>query len=173
MRPAWSACRKNDRVTLKEVSVTDEAAFAKAVEGHDAVLTATPYNLTPLVAAAAKKAGAHYLDLTEDVESTRAIRKLAEGADTAFIPQCGLAPGFIGIVAHDLTQKFDKLRDVNMRVGALPQFPHNALKYNLTWSTDGVINEYCNPCEMHPRRRQGRSAGARRAGRSLARRHRI
>lgn len=138
---------KNDRVTLKEVSVTDEAAFGKAVEGHDAVLTATPYNLTPLVATAAKKAGAHYLDLTEDVESTRAIRKLAEGADTAFIPQCGLAPGFIGIVAHDLTQKFEKLRDVNMRVGALPQFPHNALKYNLTWSTDGVINEYCNPCE--------------------------
>ena len=34
-----------------------------------------------------------------------------------------------------------------MRVGALPQFPTNALNYNLTWSTDGLINEYCNPCE--------------------------
>src|SRR5437016_3671203 len=40
-----------------------------------------------------------------------------------------------------------QLRDVQMRVGALPVFPHNALKYNLTWSTDGLINEYCNPCE--------------------------
>ncbi|MDE2162259.1 MAG: saccharopine dehydrogenase family protein, partial [Alphaproteobacteria bacterium] len=98
-------------------------------------------------AEAAKRAGAHYLDLTEDVESTRAIKKLAEGASTAFIPQCGLAPGFISIAAYDLAKKFDKLRDVNMRVGALPVFPTNALKYNLTWSTDGLINEYCNPCE--------------------------
>lgn len=134
-------------VKLEEVSVTDEAAFAKAVAGHDIVLAATPFDLTPKVATAAKKAGAHYLDLTEDVESTRAIKKLAQGADTAFIPQCGLAPGFISIVAYDLAKKFAKLRDVNMRVGALPQFPHNALKYNLTWSTDGLINEYCNPCE--------------------------
>ena len=134
-------------VTLKEVSVTDPSGFAAAVEGHDIVLAATPFDLTPKVAAAAKQAGAHYLDLTEDVESTRAIKKLAEGARTAFIPQCGLAPGFISIVAYDLAKKFDKLRDVSMRVGALPEYPHNALKYNLTWSTDGLINEYCNPCE--------------------------
>lgn len=134
-------------VTLQQVSVTDSEAFAAAVAGHDIVLAATPFDLTPAVAAAAKRAGAHYLDLTEDVESTRAIKVLARGAKTAFIPQCGLAPGFISIVAYDLAKKFEKLRDVNMRVGALPVFPHNALKYNLTWSTDGLINEYCNPCE--------------------------
>ena len=134
-------------VTLKEVSVSDSTAFARVVAGHDIVLAATPFDLTPSVAAAAKTAGAHYLDLTEDVASTRAIKSLAEGAKTAFIPQCGLAPGFISIVAYDLAKKFDRLRDVSMRVGALPQFPHNALKYNLTWSTDGLINEYCNPCE--------------------------
>jgi saccharopine dehydrogenase-like NADP-dependent oxidoreductase len=46
-----------------------------------------------------------------------------------------------------MTRKFDSLRDVQMRVGALPVYPTNALKYNLTWSTDGLINEYCNPCE--------------------------
>ncbi len=137
--------RKN--VELRKVEITDARAFAHEVEGHDVVLSATPYHLTNMVADAAKRAGAHYLDLTEDVESTRHIKKLAEGAKTAFIPQCGLAPGFISIVAHDLAQKFEKLRDVQMRVGALPVFPHNALKYNLTWSTDGLINEYCNPCE--------------------------
>ncbi len=137
--------RKN--VELRKVEIIDARAFAQEVEGHDVVLSATPYHLTNMVADAAKRAGAHYLDLTEDVESTRHIKKLADGAKTAFIPQCGLAPGFISIVAHDLTQKFDKLRDVQMRVGALPVFPHNALKYNLTWSTDGLINEYCNPCE--------------------------
>ena len=71
----------------------------------------------------------------------------ASDAQTAFIPQCGLAPGFITIVASDLASHFDELHDVRMRVGALPKFPSNALNYNLTWSTDGVINEYCEPCE--------------------------
>jgi len=73
--------------------------------------------------------------------------RIAQGARTAFMPQCGLAPGFIGIVAHHLAKGFDSLHDVKMRVGALPAFPTNALKYNLTWSVDGLINEYCHPCE--------------------------
>jgi saccharopine dehydrogenase-like NADP-dependent oxidoreductase len=137
--------RKN--VDLRQVEIGDARDFAHEVEGHDIVLSATPYSLTATVAEAAKRAKAHYLDLTEDVESTRTIKRLAEGAETAFIPQCGLAPGFISIVAYDLASKFEKLREVQMRVGALPVFPHNALKYNLTCSTDGLINEYCNPCE--------------------------
>ncbi|MGD0141713.1 MAG: saccharopine dehydrogenase C-terminal domain-containing protein [Rhizomicrobium sp.] len=137
--------RKN--VELRHIEIGDAREFAHEVEGHDIVLSATPYSLTSTVAEAAKRARAHYLDLTEDVESTRLIKKLAHGAETAFIPQCGLAPGFISIVAHDLASKFEKLREVQMRVGALPVFPHNALKYNLTWSTDGLINEYCNSCE--------------------------
>ncbi|MGN6144081.1 MAG: saccharopine dehydrogenase family protein, partial [Mesorhizobium sp.] len=83
----------------------------------------------------------------EDVASTRRVKELAKGAKTAFIPQCGLAPGFISIVANDLASRFDTLESVRMRVGALPQYPSNALNYNLTWSTDGVINEYCEPCE--------------------------
>ena len=63
------------------------------------------------------------------------------------MPQCGLAPGFIAIVAHDIARRFDSLDDVRLRVGALPQYPSNALSYNLTWSTDGVINEYIERCE--------------------------
>ncbi|MBL0141794.1 MAG: saccharopine dehydrogenase NADP-binding domain-containing protein [Betaproteobacteria bacterium] len=125
----------------------DDHELAPVLLGKDAVISACPYFLTPLVARAARKAGVHYFDLTEDVESTRVVKKLAEGAETAFVPQCGLAPGFISIAAHSATLGFDSLRDVRMRVGALPIFPSNALKYNLTWSTDGLINEYCNPCE--------------------------
>jgi saccharopine dehydrogenase-like NADP-dependent oxidoreductase len=137
--------RKNVEARIAEVG--DAREFARALDGQDVVLSATPFSLTTAVAEAAKRAGAHYLDLTEDVESTRTIKRLAQGAETAFVPQCGLAPGFISIVANDLAKKFEKLRDVQMRVGALPVFPTNALKYNLTWSTDGLINEYCNPCE--------------------------
>ena len=146
-REPASLARMPEGVDVRKVVIDHSRAFADEIAGNDVVLSATPYHLTATIAEAAKRAGAHYLDLTEDVESTRTIKKLSEGAGTAFIPQCGLAPGFISIAAYDLTKKFDTLRDVNMRVGALPVFPTNALKYNLTWSTDGLINEYCNPCE--------------------------
>jgi saccharopine dehydrogenase-like NADP-dependent oxidoreductase len=99
------------------------------------------------VATAAKAAHCHYFDLTEDVTATKKIMALAQGAQTAFMPQCGLAPGFIGIAAYHLAKQFESLDEVKMRVGALPAFPTNALKYNLTWSVDGLINEYCHPCE--------------------------
>jgi saccharopine dehydrogenase-like NADP-dependent oxidoreductase len=125
----------------------DEGGLKAALAGRFAVLSAAPYHLTTKIAEAAKAAGAHYLDLTEDVASTKRVRQLADGATTAFIPQCGLAPGFITIAAAALARDFDELQDVRMRVGALPKFPSNALNYNLTWSTDGVINEYCEPCE--------------------------
>jgi saccharopine dehydrogenase-like NADP-dependent oxidoreductase len=75
--------------------------------------------LTLRVAQAAREAHCHYLDLTEDVASTRRIREIAHGADRAFVPQCGLAPGFISIVAADLARQFDSLDSVRMRVGAL------------------------------------------------------
>jgi saccharopine dehydrogenase-like NADP-dependent oxidoreductase len=134
-------------VTKVAADITQGDTLRKILEDKYAVLSAAPYHATRLIAEAAKTAGAHYLDLTEDVASTRAVKQLAAGARTAFIPQCGLAPGFITIVASDLASHFDELQDVRMRVGALPKFPSNALNYNLTWSTDGVINEYCEPCE--------------------------
>jgi len=134
-------------VSKVTVDITEGDALATILDGQFAVLSAAPYHATRRIAEAAKQSGAHYLDLTEDVASTRAVKQLAAGARTAFIPQCGLAPGFITIVASDLSSRFDVLHDVRMRVGALPKFPSNALNYNLTWSTDGVINEYCEPCE--------------------------
>ncbi|HKU95859.1 MAG TPA: saccharopine dehydrogenase family protein [Vineibacter sp.] len=122
-------------------------ALENLLRGKFAVLSAAPYYLTMRIADIARRAGVHYLDLTEDVASTRHVHQLAQDAATAFIPQCGLAPGFISIVANDLACRFDALDSIRLRVGALPRFPSNALNYNLTWSTDGVINEYCEPCE--------------------------
>lgn len=132
---------------IVQADLSDKAAVTELIRGHQVTLSACPYFLTPIIAGAAREANSHYFDLTEDVESTRIVKQLAEGAHSAFVPQCGLAPGFISIVTNDVAQRFDTLRDVSMRVGALPTFPNNALKYNLTWSTDGLINEYCNPCE--------------------------
>jgi len=135
------------RLHKQAIDASDATALRQALRGRFAVLSAAPYHLTTRIAEAARQAKTHYLDLTEDVASTRRIRELAEGADSAFIPQCGLAPGFISIVAADLARRFDKLDSVRMRVGALPAYPSNALNYNLTWSTEGVINEYIEPCE--------------------------
>ncbi len=134
-------------LSTRVVETADAQALLATLRGQQAVINALPYHLATMAATAAREAGCHYFDLTEDVAATRAIQELAKGANTAFMPQCGLAPGFIGIVAHHLAQGFDSLQEVKMRVGALPAFPTNSLKYNLTWSVDGLINEYCHPCE--------------------------
>lgn len=123
------------------------ADLDKVMQGCDAVISCAPFHANPLIAERAKANALHYFDLTEDVEVTRQVVELAGDAKTAFIPQCGLAPGFITIVAKHLLDQVTDATDLRLRVGALPRYPHNYLKYNLTWSTEGLINEYCNPCE--------------------------
>ncbi len=136
-----------DNIQTKRIAGPDYEERLKAMQTCDAVINALPHYMNLQIAREAFRSGCHYFDLSEDVADAEGIMNLANGAKTAFMPQCGLAPGFIGIVGHHLSQQFDELHDVKMRVGALPQFPTNALKYNLTWSIDGLINEYCNPCK--------------------------
>jgi saccharopine dehydrogenase-like NADP-dependent oxidoreductase len=145
---AVSRAHGKRNITAHGVDAGDPAALARHIAEHpcDAVISSLPYFCNPGVARVARDAGLHYFDLTEDVEVTRSVRATAEGATTAFVPQCGLAPGFISIAANELISHFDELKSVRMRVGALPQHPNNMLKYSLTWSTDGLINEYGNPC---------------------------
>jgi saccharopine dehydrogenase-like NADP-dependent oxidoreductase len=143
-------------VATRQVNVESDADLAAAMADCDTVISALSYYHNPRVADAALKAGINYFDLTEDVETTKRVRAVAEKARDGqiFMPQCGLAPGFISIVAKHLADRLDEAETVRMRVGALPLFPTGALKYNLTWSTDGLINEYCNPCDaIHGGRR--------------------
>jgi len=136
-------------LTAFPLDASDTAALARHLAAHpvDAVISSLPFHCNVGVADAARKAHIHYFDLTEDVEVTRAVRAIASGSSQAFVPQCGLAPGFISIAAAELITHFDTLRAVKLRVGALPQHPNNVLKYSLTWSTEGLINEYGNPCQ--------------------------
>ena len=90
---------------------------------HDAVLSCLPYQLNVALAQAAHDAGVHYFDLTEDVPTTKAIIQMSKTATGLMAPQCGLAPGFVGIVGADLISQFDDCRSCKMRVGALPQNP--------------------------------------------------
>ena len=115
-----------------QLATDDDASLKAAMEGRFAVLNALPFHRAVPVATLCAAAGVHYFDLTEDVASTQAIRALAANARSVLMPQCGLAPGFIGIVGNDLARRFDTLHTLRMRVGALPRYPQGALRYNLT-----------------------------------------
>ncbi len=112
----------------------------------DSVVSCLPFYCNLKIARMAKDLKINYFDLTEDVETTNQIKLLAEGAANFFAPQCGLAPGFISIVSNDLMKEFESVDTVRMRVGALPLNVSNALQYGLTWSTEGLVNEYARPC---------------------------
>ena len=104
------------------------------VSTKDIIVSATLYHLNKGIADACAEASVAYFDLTEDTEVSEHIR----GLDTkAFMmPQCGLAPGAVNIIAANLIKEFDSVDKVKMRVGALPKYPTNAMSYYLTWSTD-------------------------------------
>lgn len=140
---------KLEHLVPYQLNARDEAELDAHLAKHpvEAVVSGLPYYCNLGVAQAARRHRIHYFDLTEDVAVTHEIRGIAKGAPTAFTPQCGLAPGFISIATNELISHFDELRSVKLRVGALPQHPNNVLKYSLTWSTEGLINEYGNPCQ--------------------------
>ena len=89
-----------------QLNIEKSADLLGLLNDQFAVVNAAPFHLTLRIAEAARAAHTHYLDLTEDVASTRRVKELAADANTAFIPQCGLAPGFVSIVAFDLAKRF-------------------------------------------------------------------
>jgi len=132
---------KKARAVLLDVK--GAAAVSCFVDGCDAIVSAAPYYLNRRIATACARAGISYFDLTEDVETTAFIRKLAEDSEATFMPQCGLAPGAINIIGGSLMSSLQKVRQCELRVGALPLHASNQMKYYLSWSTAGLINEYC------------------------------
>ncbi len=130
------------------LDVSDIAELEAKLQGFDAVLSCLPYHLNIQLAKYAHANELHYFDLTEDVPTTKTILSLSETAKAVMVPQCGLAPGFIGIVGANLVNQFDQVRSLKLRVGALPQNPTGLLAYAFNWSPEGVVNEYLNDCEV-------------------------
>lgn len=130
----------------RQVDLTNN--LEQALQGQQAVLSCLPYHLNKSVSSAAHALGIHYFDLTEDVPTTKHIRELAKTAKGVMAPQCGLAPGFVGIVGAHLAEMFERVRSIRLRVGALPQNPTGLLGYAFNWSPEGVVNEYLNDCEV-------------------------
>ena len=134
--------------TVETADIQETDALLKSMKGAHAAVSCLPYHLNLPVARAAHSLGLHYFDLTEDVPTTNAILDMSATAKGVMAPQCGLAPGFIGIVGASVAKNFDQLRAINLRVGALPQHPSGLLGYAFNWSPEGVVNEYLNDCEV-------------------------
>ena len=136
---------------IKQGDITDgfDAGDIKQVKtfllGLDAVISAGPFAVNKNIAQIAAEESIGYFDLTEDVETTEYIRNLE--SKSILMPQCGLAPGAINICASGMMEEFDSVNEVLMRVGALPRFTTNEMSYYLSWSTNGLINEYCNEAD--------------------------
>jgi len=133
---------------LKTLDVGSANELGKVLKDFDAVVSCLPYRFNLGVATLAGDFGIHYFDLTEDVATTKAIIGMSHSATAVMAPQCGLAPGFIAIVGAALANKFDRIRSIKLRVGALPSHPTGLLSYAFNWSPEGVVNEYLNDCEV-------------------------
>lgn len=134
------------KTALVDVEVPSDLANLYQKFPCSAVVSCLPFQLNLKVAEFAYQNQLHYFDLTEDVQVTQYVQELSKTATSAFMPQCGLAPGFIGLAANSLMAEFEHVDYAELRVGALPQTSNNALGYALTWSTEGLINEYIKPC---------------------------
>lgn len=133
---------------VKALDLSDPSGVEVLFAQQDAVLSCLPFNLNIALAEAAHRAGLHYFDLTEDVPTTNRVIELSRTSKGLMAPQCGLAPGFIGIVGASLIAQFEDCRSCKMRVGALPQNPTGLMGYSFNWSPEGVVNEYLNDCEV-------------------------
>lgn len=142
---------KVKQLSCHEIDITDQKSFSAFLnkEKAHAIVSCLPYYCNLTLVEQALKHHLHYFDLTEDTAVAQKIQLLsAENPNIVLMPRCGLAPGFIGLIAKALSESFDELHEVKLRVGALPINSNNALQYALTWSTDGLINEYANDSEI-------------------------
>ena len=123
----------------------------QALGRAEVLVDCLPGSQAPRMARLAVEHGLHYLNLTEYVAETEQVLELARGASTCFALQCGLAPGYINVLAHDLFERactrwgVERVDSVRMRVGALTRHATAPHFYGWTWSPVGVATEYVEP----------------------------
>ena len=130
------------------VDASDLKMLSSYLDYSDVVLSAVNYKFSRDILQLALKKGKHYVDLTEDVETTKWIQEFTiQEQNVSVIPQCGLAPGAINIIGGHLARQFEKPMSLKLRVGALPLYSANRMSYYLSWNTAGLLNEYVNMCD--------------------------
>src|SRR3954466_2251980 len=136
------------RLRPLKLDVTDAAAVAEAFRGQAAVMSAIPYYYNGPMAKAAVEAGSHFSDLggnTEIVLEQKKLHDEAKAKGISVIPDCGLAPGMVNILAAEGIRRLDQAEKVKIFVGGLPQAPEPPLNYQIVYSLEGALDYYTTP----------------------------
>jgi saccharopine dehydrogenase-like NADP-dependent oxidoreductase len=145
-------CRAH--ITTNLTSAThDEIVKLLLDEEAEYVINALHFSFNEKVASAAAAANCSYIDFTEDDVMADKVQKIFQSTNLDCAVKCGLAPGFINYIGYDLVGKIDTPDSLIISVGALPRnvsydINHPEYSYNLTWSVDGLVNEYIRPCRI-------------------------
>lgn len=134
-----------DSIVSKQIDASDEVAVRELFTEHDAVISCVNYWLNSKLTRIAIETGTHFCDLGGNnyvVDEQLAMDAEATAASVNIIPDCGLAPGMVSILAMHGYNSFDSVDEINIRVGGLPQDPRPPLDYQLIFSVEGLINEY-------------------------------
>jgi lysine 6-dehydrogenase len=146
--PKFLAGDWNGRLRPIRLDVSDSAAVREAFAGQAAVMSAIPYYYNGPMARAAVEGGCHFSDLggnTEIVLEQKKLHQQAEAKGISVIPDCGLAPGMVNILAAEGIRRLDKAEKVKIFVGGLPQAPEPPLNYQIVYSLEGALDYYTTP----------------------------
>ena len=146
--PPFLAGDWKGRLRPVRLDVTDLAAVQETMRGHAAVMSAIPYYYNGPMARAAVEAGCHFSDLGGNTEIVFEQKKLHEQAlakGVSVIPDCGLAPGMVNILAAEGIRRLDRAEQVRIYVGGLPQSPEPPLNYHIVYSLEGALDYYTTP----------------------------
>lgn len=138
------ASKESGSVSMHVAGGRDSLEQVMKLEQPDVVVCSTPFTINIQVAQLAARHGIHYVDFTEDNDVTREITELGISRLT-FVPQTGLAPGLVSYIGLELFDRLGTPKTLNLRVGALPQVAFGPAHYAITWSPEGLINEYLKP----------------------------
>lgn len=143
--------RYPSKVTAAQIDCSDEASVTELMRGHDAAISCVNYWLNEKLARAAIAAGTHFCDLggnNDVVDAELALHEQAVAAGVNIVPDCGLAPGMVAVLAAHGAARFDRIDEIHIRVGGLPQDPQPPLDYQMVFSVEGLINEYVEPARV-------------------------
>src|SRR6266511_2864021 len=139
---------KSRRLKLRTLNAKSGTALRAILKNHDAVMCALPYYFNYAVARAAVRAGVHHTDLggnTAIVMKQKQLDSAAQKGGVSVIPDCGLAPGMVNIIAAEGIRRVGEAESVKIYVGGLPQHPEPPLNYQIVYSIEGVLDYYTTP----------------------------
>lgn len=146
--PAFLAPFVGPRLVTVALDVRDASAVRAAMAQCDAVMSAIPYYFNFPLAQLAVDAGVHFADLggnTEIVRQQQALDAAARAKGVSVVPDTGLAPGMVNVIAQHGIDQFDTVERVQLFVGGLPQVPEPPLGYQIAYSIEGMIDYYTTP----------------------------